>query len=96
MGIVAQFPPGFPEKAFAAIHTTTGRWLAATRQGDKPPLVHFEFAGAWNAVGYRALVSLTQQVFGEVERELRLAGFWESIPARNGPRLPRPSSRERQ
>jgi type I restriction enzyme R subunit len=30
-----------------------------------------------------ALVSLTQQVFGEVERELKLAGFWESIPARN-------------
>ena len=24
-----------------------------------------------------------QQIFGEVERELRLAGFWESIPARN-------------
>jgi len=30
-----------------------------------------------------ALVSLTQQVFAEVERELKLAGFWESIPARN-------------
>jgi len=29
------------------------------------------------------LVSLTQQVFGDVERELNLAGFWESIPARN-------------
>ena len=30
-----------------------------------------------------SLVSLTQQVFGEVERELKLTGFWESIPARN-------------
>lgn len=30
-----------------------------------------------------SLVSLTQQVFGDVERELKLAGFWESIPARN-------------
>jgi hypothetical protein len=30
-----------------------------------------------------SLVSLTQQIFTEVERELRLAGFWESIPARN-------------
>jgi type I restriction enzyme R subunit len=30
-----------------------------------------------------SLVSLTQQVFGEVERELKLVGFWESIPARN-------------
>lgn len=30
-----------------------------------------------------ALVSLTQQVFNEVERELKLTGFWESIPARN-------------
>lgn len=30
-----------------------------------------------------ALVSLTQQLFNEVERELRLTGFWESIPARN-------------
>jgi type I restriction enzyme R subunit len=29
------------------------------------------------------LVALTQQVFGEVERELKLTGFWESIPARN-------------
>jgi type I restriction enzyme R subunit len=30
-----------------------------------------------------ALVSLTQHVFGEVERELKLTVFWESIPARN-------------
>lgn len=30
-----------------------------------------------------ALVDLTQQVFATVERELRLTGFWESIPARN-------------
>jgi type I restriction enzyme R subunit len=30
-----------------------------------------------------ALVSLTQQLFNEVERELKLTGFWESIPARN-------------
>jgi len=30
-----------------------------------------------------SLVSLTQQLFDEVERELKLAGFWESIPARN-------------
>lgn len=29
------------------------------------------------------LVSLTQQIFLSVELELRLAGFWESIPARN-------------
>jgi len=29
------------------------------------------------------LVSLTQQVFVELERELKLVGFWESIPARN-------------
>ena len=30
-----------------------------------------------------SLVALTQQVFAEVERELKLTGFWESIPARN-------------
>jgi type I restriction enzyme, R subunit len=30
-----------------------------------------------------SLVSLTQQLFAEVERELKLTGFWESIPARN-------------
>jgi type I restriction enzyme, R subunit len=30
-----------------------------------------------------SLVSLTQQLFNEIERELKLAGFWESIPARN-------------
>jgi type I restriction enzyme R subunit len=29
------------------------------------------------------LVSLTQQVYGAVECELRLTSFWESIPARN-------------
>jgi len=28
------------------------------------------------------LVSLTQHVFGDMERELKLTGFWESIPAR--------------
>ena len=30
-----------------------------------------------------SLVALTQQLFGEIERELKLTGFWESIPARN-------------
>lgn len=30
-----------------------------------------------------SLVSLTQQVYAEVERELKLTGFWDSIPARN-------------
>jgi type I restriction enzyme R subunit len=30
-----------------------------------------------------SLVSLTQQLFNDVERELKLTGFWESIPARN-------------
>lgn len=30
-----------------------------------------------------ALVSLTQQLFEDVERELRLTGFWESVPAQN-------------
>lgn len=29
------------------------------------------------------LVALTQDVYGEIERELKLTGFWESIPARN-------------
>ncbi len=29
------------------------------------------------------LVSITQQIFFIVERELKLTGFWESIPARN-------------
>lgn len=30
-----------------------------------------------------SLVSLTQHLYGEIERELKLTGFWESIPARN-------------
>jgi len=30
-----------------------------------------------------SLVALTQQLFADLERELKLAGFWESIPARN-------------
>ncbi|MFZ1005652.1 MAG: hypothetical protein WAN65_02370, partial [Candidatus Sulfotelmatobacter sp.] len=34
-----------------------------------------------DAIG--SLVALTQQVYLVVERELRLTGFWESIPARN-------------
>jgi type I restriction enzyme R subunit len=29
------------------------------------------------------LVNLTQQIYSVVERELKLTGFWESIPARN-------------
>ncbi|MBA1332619.1 restriction endonuclease subunit R, partial [Candidatus Endoriftia persephone str. Guaymas] len=29
------------------------------------------------------MVDLTQQIFNIVERELKLTGFWESIPARN-------------
>ena len=29
------------------------------------------------------LVDVTQQVYNVVERELKLTGFWESIPARN-------------
>ena len=29
------------------------------------------------------LVALTQQLFADLESELKLAGFWESIPARN-------------
>jgi type I restriction enzyme R subunit len=29
------------------------------------------------------LVALTQEIFAELERELALTGFWESIPARN-------------
>ncbi|MDA1067668.1 MAG: HsdR family type I site-specific deoxyribonuclease [Verrucomicrobia bacterium] len=29
------------------------------------------------------LVALTLNVYGEIERELKLTGFWESIPARN-------------
>ena len=32
--------------------------------------------------GVSSLVALTQEVYGEVERELRMIGFWESIPAR--------------
>jgi len=34
-----------------------------------------------DAIG--SLVSLTQHLFLVIERELRLTGFWESIPARN-------------
>jgi len=30
-----------------------------------------------------SVVGLTQNLFGEIERELKLTGFWESIPARN-------------
>jgi type I restriction enzyme, R subunit len=33
--------------------------------------------------GFASLVALTQELYSEIERELRLTGFWESIPARN-------------
>ena len=33
--------------------------------------------------GIASLVALTQELYSEIERELRLTGFWESIPARN-------------
>jgi type I restriction enzyme, R subunit len=33
--------------------------------------------------GISSLVSLTQHLFEDTERELKLTGFWESIPARN-------------
>jgi type I restriction enzyme R subunit len=33
--------------------------------------------------GIASLVALTQELYNEIERELRLTGFWESIPARN-------------
>ena len=39
--------------------------------------------GALDEDAISTLVSLTQQLFNEVERELKLTGFWESIPARN-------------
>jgi type I restriction enzyme R subunit len=39
--------------------------------------------GALDDNAISLVVSLTQQLFNEVERELKLTGFWESIPARN-------------
>jgi type I restriction enzyme, R subunit len=33
--------------------------------------------------GISSLVALTQHLFADIERELKLTGFWESIPARN-------------
>lgn len=54
-----------------------------------PALGIAEDPGVWSArvsltgdqIG--SLVDLTQQVFNTVERELKLTGFWESLPARN-------------
>jgi len=36
-----------------------------------------------NADGIELLVSLTQHLYVHIERELKLTGFWEAIPARN-------------
>ena len=49
------------------------RMLKKELFGDKP-LSEDEIA---------SVVALTQQMFAEIERELKLTGFWESIPARN-------------
>ena len=39
--------------------------------------------GPLNEDNIAALVSLTQELYAQVDRELRLTGFWESMPARN-------------
>jgi len=43
---------------------------------------HPDFAGKPDE-RIAALVDLTQQIYNAVERELKLTGFWESVPARN-------------
>lgn len=43
---------------------------------------HSDFAGKPDE-RIAALVDLTQQIYNAVERELKLTGFWESVPARN-------------
>ena len=52
----------------AGVREEHGEWSAGSTLNDD------QIAG---------LVDLTQQVFNAVERELKLTGFWESIPARN-------------
>lgn len=42
-----------------------------------------DYAGMTSEDRISKLVDLTQQVFLAVEREIRLTGFWDSIPARN-------------
>jgi type I restriction enzyme R subunit len=51
--------------------------FGATATGPTPP------GGMSEEDRISLLVDLTQKVFLVVERELRLTGFWESIPARN-------------
>lgn len=43
---------------------------------------HPDFAGKPDE-RIAVLVNLTQQIYSAVERELKLTGFWESVPARN-------------
>ncbi|MBV5275028.1 MAG: type I restriction endonuclease subunit R [Lamprocystis purpurea] len=59
--------PG-PADVPAAVREEHGEWSTGSTLNDD------QIAG---------LVDLTQQVFNTVERELKLTGFWESIPARN-------------
>jgi type I restriction enzyme, R subunit len=59
--------PG-PADVPAAVREEHGEWSTGSTLNDD------QIAG---------LVDLTQQVFNAVERELKLTGFWESIPARN-------------
>jgi len=54
-------------------------WTNAVLIEDEP---HSDY-GMSNEDRISHLVDLTQKVFLAVERELKLTGFWESIPARN-------------
>lgn len=52
-------------------------------------MLHKEIFGASPVAGWTqenqisVMVTLTQHVYTDIERELKLTGFWESIPARN-------------
>ncbi len=55
MGIGTSLPSDFPLDAYENVAAAGRRWLAGTGQGNKPPPVVYEFAGAWNALAYRFL-----------------------------------------
>ena len=64
-----------------------GRYLVKVRQPRvlRPFVVRGDTDALWqnNEDRISHLVDLTQKAFLVVERELKLTGFWESIPARN-------------
>jgi type I restriction enzyme R subunit len=70
----------FKRESFSLGNTQNGIGALGVTEGVAQPATSF---GAMEEKQISQFVDLTQKIFLVVERELKLTGFWESIPARN-------------